>query len=544
MKKLLFLLLSAAVAVSASAGITTSIDKKVAKMDRSKSKTEQVVRVANGDVVSTPAPQFRAPAKVDIPEGYCAVTLAAGDVWGDGTGYQMLLDADATAYGTIIPETGGLTSSGDASAATYAEFEYKIPENADGSMSTPNFVLNNSITIVIPAGVYDYCITNPTPGDRIWIASDQGDPARADDFEFEEGVTYVFTLTLEGSNDCVTMQILYPGYAGTTPENVTVTPGSTDAYVAWDDNDDPEWNLRWRPFVDTSGNPVNITLHSIDTYMDEIQDVALLDLDQDGYGWGLVYSDDTNTDICFTSASYADGYGLTPDNWLIMPLTKLQGKVSFTAWNRTNSYPEKLQVMIGMEDAIEGNLVYTDQFTTIANITLDSTTPKAYNYDLSSYGGVMGYVVFRHTGTTDMWEMYLDDIFIGDPNAEITPAAEWNYEYGLTDTHCTITGLTPETEYEVQVQVGYNGEGLTAWTPIVNFITLAEGPAGKIGDVNKDGFVRIDDVTALIDALLASTQLDETANYSPDNANVNGDDTVSIADVTALIDMLLNGLGD
>ena len=57
------------------------------------------------------------------------VTLTAGDIFGDGTGYQMLLDADATAYGDIIPEIGALTSysQGNASAEVYSQFEYKIP---------------------------------------------------------------------------------------------------------------------------------------------------------------------------------------------------------------------------------------------------------------------------------------------------------------------------------------------------------------------------------------------------------------------------------
>ncbi len=136
------------------------------------------------------------------------VTLTAADVWGDGSGYQMLLDADATAYGTIIPTTGGLTSSGNASAAVYDEFEYKIPENADGNMSTQNIVLANSVTITIPAGTYDWCITNPTPGDRIWIASENGNvPGRYDNFEFEAGHHYTFSVTLGGSNDRVDLTV-------------------------------------------------------------------------------------------------------------------------------------------------------------------------------------------------------------------------------------------------------------------------------------------------------------------------------------------------
>ena len=144
-----------------------------------------------------------------IEGNFAKVTLnVPKDTWEDGTGYQMLLDADHTAYGTIIPEKGGL-SSGDAPDGTYDEFEYKIPENADGSMATSNIIVEGSITIEIPAGTYDWCITNPSPNDgRIWIASENGNiGGRADDFTFEPGKHYTFTVTLDGSNDQVNLTV-------------------------------------------------------------------------------------------------------------------------------------------------------------------------------------------------------------------------------------------------------------------------------------------------------------------------------------------------
>ena len=55
-----------------------------------------------------------------------------------------------------------------------------------------------------------------------------------------------------------------------------------------------------------------------------------------------------------------------------------------------------------------------------------------------------------------------------------------------------------------------------------------------IGDVNHDGFVLINDVTALIDYLL-----DDSIEICTTCADVNGDTFVTIADVTALIDRLL-----
>ena len=151
------------------------------------------------------------------------IILEAHNVWGDGTGYQLLLDADATAYGTIIPTSGPLTSSGDADANTYAAFEYKIPQNADGSTYTSNMVYDGSVTHSIPAGTYDYCITNPTPGDRIWIAA--SDNGRKDNFIFQEGYSYHFLLSKDMNDQHDTVSITVFNSSLSTP-TVTTTVAS------------------------------------------------------------------------------------------------------------------------------------------------------------------------------------------------------------------------------------------------------------------------------------------------------------------------------
>lgn len=136
------------------------------------------------------------------------IILKAGDVWGDGSGYQMLLDKSHSLYGSTIPSDGALSLSCTGNESIYAQFDYKIPVNADGNCSTQNIVINNSVSITIPAGVYDWCITNPTPDDRIWIASSQGNVGgRQDDYEFEAGKTYEFTVTLLGENDATNVVI-------------------------------------------------------------------------------------------------------------------------------------------------------------------------------------------------------------------------------------------------------------------------------------------------------------------------------------------------
>ena len=124
------------------------------------------------------------------------------DIWNDGSGYQMLLDADATAYGDVFTATGGWT------ATDYSAFEYLIPTEAECSADATHIVIENSVSIQIPAGTYDWCIVNPSPGDKIYIAASNGNVGgRQDDYVFEPGMTYEFTPSLYGSNDGIDVTI-------------------------------------------------------------------------------------------------------------------------------------------------------------------------------------------------------------------------------------------------------------------------------------------------------------------------------------------------
>ena len=142
------------------------------------------------------------------PTGDVIVKLTVGDVWGDGSGYQMLLDDTHSLYGTTIPTSGALSMNCSGNEGIYSQFSHKIPTNADGNCTTNNIVINNTIEITIPAGTYDWCITNPTPGDRIWIAAGNGNVGgRYDDYVFEGGHTYEFTVSRYGNNDGVDVTI-------------------------------------------------------------------------------------------------------------------------------------------------------------------------------------------------------------------------------------------------------------------------------------------------------------------------------------------------
>jgi hypothetical protein len=152
---------------------------------------------------ATPQPPTPTP-----PTGDVVVKLTAHNVWGDGTGYQMLLDNTHTLYGSTIPTSGALSTNCSGNEGIYSQFSHKIPTNADGNCSTSNMVLDGTVELTIPAGTYDWCITNPTPGDRIWIAAANGNVGgRYDDYVFEGGHTYEFTVTMYGSNDGVDVTI-------------------------------------------------------------------------------------------------------------------------------------------------------------------------------------------------------------------------------------------------------------------------------------------------------------------------------------------------
>ena len=428
------------------------------------------------------------------------VTLTADDVWGDGTGYQMLLDADATAYGTIIPESGALTSSGNADASVYGAFEYKIPTNADGVLSTSNIIINKSVTIFIPAGTYDWCITNPTPGDRVWIASANGNVSgRQDDYEFEANKVYEFHVSLGGSNDRVDVTItdvvgsgdsdatawttvndvdspynltalspetLYEvqvqGDCGDgqsewiskyfvtlpacpTPSNVTVEPGVATANVTWEGYSD-SYNLRYR----TAGTPI----FAENWENGEINSWTGYNLHDNS---GLAYDSENQDNICF--GFY---YTENPPQYLISP--KLSGvkagmKLEFRYMVRSSNYPESFRVGYSSTTNDVSDFTWGDEITT------DATTYQLFSETIPA--GTKYFCV--QCTSYDQYVLYVDDfIVIGE---EEIPAGEWITIEGIEENEYEITGLEPDTRYEVQVQ-GVCDETETAWSEIEPFATL------------------------------------------------------------------------
>jgi hypothetical protein len=438
------------------------------------------------------------------PTQPATIILTVGDVWGDGTGYQMLLDADATTYGTIIPEEGGLTSSGDASAETYAEFEYTIPVNADGSLTTSNIVINNTITLQIPAGTYDWCITNPTPDDRMWIASSGGNVGgRQDDYVFIGGITYEFVVTLDDvtGNDRVDLTL---GYNGSWIEEVTdvTSPVTLPVYgdpltpetqyvvqvqaICGGQDGTSDWTTEFFMTASNCDAPMELTAEATATgatlewtgYQDSYNvqyRIPAFDgyyinepLTPDNMGdWsvyniadnsGFYYTDDTQTDVCWEFY-----YNDNPPQYLFSPdfprPTQQTETLTFDYKIRSTSYPETFQLLYFV-----GDDVVAEDAVTVTNTDWEQYTSEV---PVGATSFVIAYL------SDDMWVLYLDNFVIYDADEIVAEAGPW-MSTTATEMTATITGLESETLYEWQVQgVDCDGEGSnTDWSASAYFTTL------------------------------------------------------------------------
>ena len=157
----------------------------------------------NGTTISWDYPTGTGPVPPPQPGENAVVVLnVPTDIWGDGSGYQMLLDADATMY-TQLEAVMYFDEIG-----SFDDFEYTIPENADYGINPVNIVINNSVAIEIPAGTYDYAIINPDKVSTIWFASNNGNaPSKGDDMVYEAGKLYTYTLSSSGTGDMINLTI-------------------------------------------------------------------------------------------------------------------------------------------------------------------------------------------------------------------------------------------------------------------------------------------------------------------------------------------------
>lgn len=446
------------------------------------------------------------------PTAPVTIILEAHNVWEDGTGYQMLFDADATAYGTLWNENhyillnGNQYSQGDLPEEYYDEFEYKIPEGADGAMSTTNIVVDGSVTITIPAGTYDYVILNPDPDNRFYVASDSGEVGGIeDDFVFEPGMTYHFTMQMFGDSDGVAFSI-----TSNAIDWQPIVEGITSPYTIPNLEDEKEYYVEvqavcgdiigeWSetktfttPSVctpptglSTSNVTYNAaTLNWASDYYLENFDVQYRTAGFDGYylnetfdgelgdwsiynlqnGSGVFNGNGIDGSKCF--GFY---YTNNPPQYLFSPKFEREvGGSHLTFYYAANSsyYPETFKVgYTNLDNPTLNDFTWGDEITVSSTVWTD--TP---NFDEEIPAGTKYFAI--QCTSYDAYILFLDNFVIYNADA-IQEPGEWNTDNtNINANTLTISGLDANTEYEWQVK-GYSEyctDG-TAWSASAYFTT-------------------------------------------------------------------------
>lgn len=261
-----------------------------------------------------------------------------------------------------------------------------------------------------------------------------------------------------------------------------------------------------------------------------------IDADGDGHGWfDYTYEVDGDPiDGLVVEATYpaSESYNndgkedLTPDNWLVTPLIPLKGTVKVYARGHDKTfYEENFAVYL----STSGKTV--DDFKT--ELIPEKTTEdifKEYTADLSKYEGQSGYIAIRHFDPTENNLMLLLDQF------GLYESNEWTEITNVESLSTLVEDLDANSLYEFQVQgISPDQPEGTDWSAVCSFFSYYGSYTMK-GDVNRDGKLDVQDVTALVNII--QQRANEEYHYDYDAADLNSDGEYNVIDVTMLINLI------
>ncbi len=158
----------------------------------------------------------------------------------------------------------------------------------------------------------------------------------------------------------------------------------------------------------------------------------------------------------FSSYSSADDY----NQYLVSPRLTVSGDLKFYYKKYNTNDTESLKV---------GYSTTTDDIDAFTWTSLSLTTDwQTYTHEIAEN---VKYIAFHYYGDYAYY-VYVDDFTI----SELVPAGEWQ-TVTADSTSITLTGLAPETLYEVVVQGDCGEEGISAESEPVTFTTDISCPA-------------------------------------------------------------------
>ena len=358
-------------------------------------------------------------------------------VYGSGT-----MSFNVTNCTQVKVYDSGVSTSGYKATLTI----YECTENADGSVTPASTPVDTKVSSV--SGV-EVITSNELDASKIYMVQVQGGGSYPDLYE----VAFKTPLRVIGE-----------------PTIVSAEPTATTADVAWTEGENNEsWNLRYRPYVEQTAKTWDFEDAA------QLNEFTLVDVDGDGHNWTYFNNEGLTTGLMPANSGYGIVYSasyyketqtiLYPDNWLISPVVNLDGKLSFYACGQDADYADEV---FGVY-VCTGNSTNPEDFVQVGADKTATAEYELYEFDLSEYQGQGRFAIVHHN-VNDMFVLKVDDIAIG----EVVEEYPWVDVADLDDTNYTITDLTPETTYEVQVQ-GVDAAGATSkWTASTLFTTLAE----------------------------------------------------------------------
>lgn len=429
-------------------------------------------------VITTPSIELQSVRPLANDEN-ARITLDVQMDWGDGTGYRMLLDADATMLqGDYFNGYGMDLSAMD-------ECEYTMPVGA--AQSEESVMPGTKLSIDIPDGVYDYAVANYTMG-ALMIPS-FGDGS-GDDMHFVGGYEYVFTvvkasfnddcvLTCDGTADLAVTAISSPtsGY-NTDAETVTATienvgesvvqqfvasysvDGGATVYETVNETVEPGGTLEYtfkqqadlsagglhtvKVSVEADGdamtknNSMTVQVNTIQPMelpytcgFDESEDAAewnVIDANEDGVSW---YMSDGVAAIDYNMDSPLDDY-LVMVNPVSLPVGYSHVTVTYNAaWE---GFPESFEILYGTSADVE-QMTVLRKFENVMQAAEAWVTP--INLEITEAGDY--FFAIHATSQANMYGLMIDEFAItGGRSAGSPDLTVGKIELPLSS--CSLTG--------------------------------------------------------------------------------------------------------
>ena len=160
-----------------------------------------------------------------------------------------------------------------------------------------------------------------------------------------------------------------------------------------------------------------------------------------------------------SSRSYDGEEDHSVKNWLVTTEMTLGNAVEFYMRENYPSWLDHIEVLVSADDLT---------FVSIATPTVASADWEKVSIDLSKYTGKQGYVAILHEDEGNDF-IGIDDFGVHNYNYTYS-YGPWQYTTATTN-NVTLTGLTAETMYEVQVQSGCEVDPNANWSTAIDFTT-------------------------------------------------------------------------